>query len=66
MITTVMRTGGISTNGIKSNITLNREIMKACKANNLYSNYLMIYSKMHYNLFVEYFYLVFSTNKQTF
>jgi hypothetical protein len=51
MITTVMRTGGISTNGIKSNITLNREILKACKANNLYSNYLMIYSKYFFKIF---------------
>lgn len=51
MTTTIMRIGGISTNGIKSNIILNSEILKACKANNLYSNYLMIYSKYFFKIF---------------
>ncbi|PRY88361.1 glycosyltransferase family 2 protein [Mongoliibacter ruber] len=45
LITTKMRMGGASTSGLKSLITLNKEILRACKENGVYSNYLMIYSK---------------------
>lgn len=45
MITTKMLLGGISTKGIKSVITLNKEIYMACKENGIYTNYVMIYSK---------------------
>ena len=45
VITTKMRPGGASTQGIKSILILNREIARACRENNIYSNYLMIYSK---------------------
>lgn len=40
-----MRTGGASNRNILSNILLNQEIMRACKENNLNTNYLKIYSK---------------------
>jgi hypothetical protein len=40
-----MRTGGVSTSGLKSVIRLNSEILLACKLNNVYSNYIMIYLK---------------------
>jgi len=40
-----MRTGGISNKSIRSNITLNREIARACKENGLRTNYFFIYSK---------------------
>lgn len=37
-----MRMGGKSTSGIKSNITLNKEIIAACKENNVYTNSLIL------------------------
>jgi glycosyltransferase involved in cell wall biosynthesis len=40
-----MRTGGASTSGIKSNYILNKEIIKACKENDIYTNWLMVLSK---------------------
>lgn len=40
-----MRLGGASTSGIKSNYILNKEIIRACKENNIYTNWLMILSK---------------------
>jgi glycosyltransferase involved in cell wall biosynthesis len=40
-----MRMGGVSTRGLKSIYTLNSEILKACRDNNVYSNIMMIYSK---------------------
>lgn len=40
-----MRTGGVSTNNLKSNYTLNKEILRACKENNIYTNLIMILSK---------------------
>ncbi|SHN06849.1 Glycosyl transferase family 2 [Cyclobacterium lianum] len=43
--TTKMRMGGLSTRGIQSLITLNKEIYRACKENDVYTNYAMIYSK---------------------
>jgi glycosyltransferase involved in cell wall biosynthesis len=45
LITTKMRPGGASTQGIKSILILNREIARACDENGIYTNYLMIYSK---------------------
>lgn len=41
-----MRTGGISTSGIKSNFILNTEIIKACKDNGIYTNIFMILLKI--------------------
>jgi glycosyltransferase involved in cell wall biosynthesis len=40
-----MRTGGISTKNLKSNWILNREIVRACRENNIKTNILKIYSK---------------------
>ena len=45
VITTKMRMGGASTKNLNSIITLNKEIKRGCKENNVYTNYLMIYSK---------------------
>lgn len=45
MITTKMRMGGKSTKSIVSNIIINKEIKRGCRENNVYTNYLMIYSK---------------------
>jgi glycosyltransferase involved in cell wall biosynthesis len=46
-----MRTGGISTNSYKSNVILNREIVRACKENNVYSNIFMVYLKYFFKIF---------------
>jgi glycosyltransferase involved in cell wall biosynthesis len=40
-----MRVGGASTNGIKSNYILNKEIIRACKENDIYTNWAMVLSK---------------------
>ena len=45
-----MRTGGVSTSGIKSNVLLNKEIVKACKSNGVYTNLLMVLSKFPFKL----------------
>jgi glycosyltransferase involved in cell wall biosynthesis len=43
-----MRLGGISTSGVNSIIKNNREILKSCKLNSVYTNYVFIYSKYLY------------------
>jgi glycosyltransferase involved in cell wall biosynthesis len=40
-----MQVGGVSTNGLKSKIILNREVMRACKENNLNTSIWKIFSK---------------------
>jgi len=40
-----MRTGGVSTNGFKSKIVLNKEILQVCRDNNIKTNLLKILSK---------------------
>lgn len=40
-----MRTGGISTKSLKSNIILNNEIMRACAENGITTNIFKVYSK---------------------
>ena len=40
-----MRTGGISTRNFKSNWILNKEIVRACAANGIKTNFLKVYSK---------------------
>jgi glycosyltransferase involved in cell wall biosynthesis len=40
-----MRTGGISNRSYKSNLLLNREILQACRENNVKTNLINIYSK---------------------
>ena len=46
-----MRIGGLSTKSYKSNILLNKEIVKACKKNGLYTNLLFVYSKYFRKIF---------------
>ena len=41
-----MRQGGISTSGIRSNILLNREIVRACVSNGVYTNFLFLLAKI--------------------
>lgn len=40
-----MRTGGVSTRNFRSNVILNREIMRACAENGINTNILKVYSK---------------------
>lgn len=46
-----MRTGGISTQNLKSNWILNKEILKACKENNIRTNIFKIFSKYFIKIF---------------
>ena len=46
-----MRTGGVSSNGIKSNIILNSEIIKACRKHGIKTNALKIYPKYFKKVF---------------
>ncbi len=46
-----MRTGGVSTRSLKSNLILNREILRACRRNGIYTNYINIYSKYFTKIF---------------
>ena len=46
-----MRTGGVSNKSICSNVTLNKEIARACKENGIHTNYLYIYSKYFLKMF---------------
>ena len=41
-----MRTGGVSSSGIKSNLLLNIEIVKACKDNGIYTNIFLVLLKI--------------------
>lgn len=45
-----MRSGGVSTCGLKSKIILNIEIVKACRSNGIYTNLLFILSKIPFKL----------------
>ena len=53
-----MRTGGRSTNGWRANVLLNREIVRACKENGIYTNLPLLFLKY----FVKVFELVFTRN----
>ncbi len=46
-----MRKGGVSSNGVKSNITLNNEIIKACRKHGIKTNALKIYPKYFNKIF---------------
>lgn len=41
-----MRTGGLSTGGLKSSLILNKEIVKACRENGLYTNLGLVLTKI--------------------
>lgn len=45
-----MRSGGVSSSGLKSNIILNAEIVKACRSNGIYTNLAMVFSKIPFKL----------------
>ncbi|CAM8624559.1 WcaA Glycosyltransferases involved in cell wall biogenesis [Burkholderiales bacterium] len=49
-----MQTGGVSTRGLASTLLLNKEVIRACRQNGLYTNWLMILSK-YPKKFIEYF-----------
>jgi len=46
-----MRTGGRSTSGFKSNIILNREIVRGCRENGIYTNMAMLFLKYFVKVF---------------
>jgi len=46
-----MRTGGVSTTNLKSNWILNKEILKACKENNIHTNMIKVFSKYLIKIF---------------
>lgn len=46
-----MRMGGISNRSFKSNITLNREIIRACRDNGIKTNIFFVYSKYFIKIF---------------
>ncbi|KAB0665281.1 glycosyltransferase [Oryzomonas japonica] len=46
-----MRTGGASTKNLRSNLILNREIVRACAENDIMTNYFKVYSKYLTKLF---------------
>lgn len=50
-VTVKMRAGGLSTKDVRSNWVLNREILRACKENNVSTNCLKIISKYPRKLF---------------
>ncbi len=45
-----MRLGGISTGGISNSWLLNREIVRACRSNGIYTNLFLVLSKMPFKL----------------
>jgi glycosyltransferase involved in cell wall biosynthesis len=45
-----MRAGGVSTAGIKSRFLLNKEIVKACRKNGVYTNLMFVLSKLPFKL----------------
>lgn len=46
-----MRKGGVSSNGIKSNIILNQEIIRGCRENGIRTHEVLVYSKYFIKLF---------------
>ena len=46
-----MRKGGVSSNGLRSNIILNDEILRACRENGITTSYLKIYTKYFRKVF---------------
>lgn len=50
-IMVLMNLGGVSTNGFKSTLLLNREVKRACEENGLKTNYLKLYSKYFLKFF---------------
>jgi glycosyltransferase involved in cell wall biosynthesis len=53
-VLTRMRTGGVSSSGLKSNLLLNAEIVKACRDNGVYTNIFLVILKVPMKL-LEFF-----------
>lgn len=47
----VMRKGGVSSRNLMSNVILNKEIIRGCRENGIYTNVFMVYSKYFRKLF---------------
>lgn len=45
-----MRSGGVSTSGLASSLLLNREIVRACRSNGIYTNLLLVLTKLPFKL----------------
>lgn len=45
-VTVVMRSGGLSNSGLAARLRLNREIVRACRENGLYTNFLLLALKI--------------------
>jgi glycosyltransferase involved in cell wall biosynthesis len=50
-VTVTMRSGGLSDSGLMTRVTLNWEIIRACKENGLYTNWLFLALKLPIRLF---------------
>jgi glycosyltransferase involved in cell wall biosynthesis len=50
-VTVLMRAGGVSSSGLMANITVNREIVRACRENGLYTNWALLGLKLPIRLF---------------
>lgn len=50
-VTVIMRSGGVSSSGLMANITVNREIVRACRENGLYTNWALLALKIPIRLF---------------
>lgn len=50
-VTVIMRSGGVSNSGFESRIILNREIVRACRENGLYTNFLLLVLKLPIRLY---------------
>lgn len=51
LLVTRMRSGGVSSRGFYSKYILNREIIRGCLANGLYTNFFLLLLKLPYRLF---------------
>jgi glycosyltransferase involved in cell wall biosynthesis len=51
MTMVIMKTGGVSTRGFKSILTINKEILQICKMHGVKTNYIKIYFKYFYKVF---------------
>lgn len=50
-----MRTGGVSTSGFSSSLLLNREIIRACRKNGLWTNFILISLKIPFKIMEKVF-----------
>ncbi len=50
-VTVIMRSGGISNSGLTSRLRLNKEDVRACRENGLYTNFLLLTLKLPLRLF---------------